>query len=279
LGLQVWVHARFVKEHDPNWDKVKAEAQILLTDAVETLAEHKSCYLQLFQNHVDSDDHERRMLQLHQQNWHLFCMVAEFVNWRGRAEDSCSRVQTLQKILPAIRDTCNSCSVIQQILIQLIHDFKHQDTFESFCFLNELKQQMELNFTEPQREELESMMKSKTPSCLHLLLWSQRQLRLVNKFCNLPLCIQGGQVVCCISHQQDDEQLFTATVDPGAAFTCFKLQSGESLDAAALGGTSLNASHWKLCTAADGHVKICTLDGEQRYFEAMIHFLLFFGER
>jgi hypothetical protein len=274
-AMQVWVHARFVKEHDPNWDKVAADVQKLLTDALETLAQFKSCYMQHYQKHVESED-EQEILQLHQQNWHLFCIVADFVTWRNRDEGSSSRVQNLRKLLPASRATSNY-SVVQFILCQLIINLKHEDTFESFCFLNEIKQQMELNFNEPQKKEMEEVvgiMKSEMPTCLRLLLWPEQQIRLVNKFCDTALCIQGREVVCCNS-QQDDEQLFTATVHPETTLTCFELQSGDSLDAAALDGTALNASHWKLWTAAGGHVKICTHDGKQRYFALNNKFCVF----
>jgi len=114
-SLQLWSHAKYLKEEDPKWRDVRPDVQKLCTDALEQLQDKHKANMFLHYQKYFFDKDKLKIKKLHQQNWHLQSIVEEFVTWYFK-EDDLSRVQTL---LSAATET--SLSVVVQRIFSRLH--------------------------------------------------------------------------------------------------------------------------------------------------------------
>ena len=276
-GSQLWSHAKYTMEEQPNWKNVPKATQKLCTDIVDKLNMHKLQFFQHYLKYVEDQDMQK-IHKVHEKNWHLLSILSEFVTWYYKKDDS----TTVQNILSAARATHNFRAT-QCILTQLqieMQKFQQMNTFEAFRLYNEVKDYIEyidlvnVQSYEPEFEEAFEELRAKIPTCLRLLLWSdlgrgkKLKLQLVNKFFNTPLRFQQDRFVCSDS-SSDKEIFFTTYVDANTALTtfCFVADGIEIcvLTIHALENTTAESwieSVWKVKAVDDTHVKIFTDDGE-----------------
>jgi hypothetical protein len=113
-SLQLWSHAKYLKEEEPKWKDVQPDVQKLCTDALDQLQDkHKANMFMHYQKYFFDKD-KLKIKKLHEQNWHLQSIVAEFVTWYFK-KDELSRVQTLLSAATA----SSLIDVIQRIFTQL----------------------------------------------------------------------------------------------------------------------------------------------------------------
>jgi hypothetical protein len=55
LSLHVWVHAKYIKEEDPDWKDVRRDALKLCTDALDKLEGYKSNFFRHYQKCIEDD--------------------------------------------------------------------------------------------------------------------------------------------------------------------------------------------------------------------------------
>jgi hypothetical protein len=275
-SLQLWAHAKYTVEEQPNWKNVPKATQKLCTDVLDKLKPYKFKFFRFYQNYVEEKD-KQIIEKLHQKNWYLRSILSEFVTWYYKKEDL-TRVQNLLSTAREINDFYANQRILTQLQIEM-HKFQQTNTFECFRLFNMVKLYMAFDNFGTLKPELKTSyeeLKGKAPSCLRLLLWpeeNEEQLQLVNKFFDSPLCIQQDKIVCS-SSSPEKELLFGTSVDRDTALTFFSFKSEAKcckLDAAALEDTSdakkpWSGTPWKLKPVDETHVKIFTDDGECQEF-------------
>jgi hypothetical protein len=272
IAMQLWVHAKYTKEEQPNWDKVQKSTQKLCTNVLDKLTLYKLRYFRHYQRYVEDDD-KQKIENLHHENWNLRSIVSDFVSWYYKKEDP-TRVHNLLAIVNVIDDFEEIQRVLTQLHIEMVK-FQQTNTFEAFCLYNMVKHNMLFNNYESLQPKLKAsfeQLKAKAPSCLRLLLWpkeDEKQLRLVNKFYDSPLCIQDEKVFCCSSQEDNDqEQLCSVSVEADTALTTYSFKCGDTrwkLDASDsdnVAKVTWTGTRWKLKPADEHHVQIFTDDGK-----------------
>jgi len=269
IAMQLWVHAKYIKEEQPNWDKVEKSSQKLCINVLEKLTLYKLRYFRHYQRYVEDDD-KQKIEYLHYDN--LRSILSDFVTWYYKQDD----LTRVHKLLAAV-NVMIYYGEIQRVLTQLhieMLKFQQTNTFEAFCLFNMVKHIISLDSYKSLELKLKApfeQLKAKAPNCLCLLLWpdeDERQLRLVNKFYDSPLCIQDEKVFCCTSRvDNDQEQLCSVSVEAETALSTFSFKCGNTLwkldasDSDNMAKVTWTGTRWKLKPADEHHVQIFTDDG------------------
>jgi hypothetical protein len=263
-ALQIWATAKYVEEEEPHLKEEHKQFQKLCTKALDKLSKFKADYFQHYQSYVEN----KNLKQLHRKNCFLRSIVPEFVTWYYKPED----LSRVQKLLVAVRAT--DFAVIQRTLTQLhceMQKFEQINSSEAFFLFCKVKQNLalrSLTWEEPEMVDAFELLKSHAPKCLRLLLWPEEgsRLRVVNKFYDSPLWVQGEELFC-FSGAEEEEQVCTASVDPKTALTTFSFKSGDAcwkldaFDSDSVARVKLIGAPWKLKAVDEQHVKIFTNDG------------------
>jgi hypothetical protein len=262
-GMHVWACINYYYGRHFNWDYESEDIKKLCTYAQDKLNKHKVTYFLLYQKYVEG--REGFQIDSLHQNCYLRSMVCEFVSWYicKPPDDVLDSVDTLLSAARSIPDM-----VAIQLILSQLHDeapkFKQASITSVF---NELKHYMlSQRFHSLDQEEKRQFeqLKAKAPNCLRLILWpdeDERQLRLVNKFYDSPLCIQDKKVFCCSSQvDNDQEQLCSVSVEADTALTTFSFECGDTrckLDVSDLENiVPWTGTQWNVQAVDKHHVKI-----------------------
>lgn len=232
------------------------------TNALENLTKMKTKLFAYYQGHVEKQD-KQKIKKMHDQNVYLYSIVPEFVTFYYKGD--LKRAKKLIAASKSVQKYYHDENNLYQLHAEMAR-LKRLDTFDAFCVYSEVNR----IFTSDSRSWLSLIddcikkLYAGTTCCVRLLLNSsnKRQLRVINKYFDEPLCLQRNEVFCACSSENKEEQPFCAVVDPQTTLTTFSVSfSGTvlKLDASALDGMSgvaENATQWMIKPVDQHHVKI-----------------------
>jgi hypothetical protein len=264
-GFHVWALARWTSAEN-NWQQLDCHTQNLCTNAMMKLDLFDDKYFKLYEQCLE-DDNKQKIRNLHNQNSYLYSIMSEFISWYFQKNDMSRRVQNL---LLASR-SIGSVKAVGLILTGMFKEMlrlQQLDTFEAFQVHNE---SLNICFAlkQPDKKAPFERLNAQVPNCLRLVFACEgNQLRLVNKSCDLALCVEEKKVLCC-PPQHDEKQHFGASVHVYSALTSFSITLNGSVcwNLEASGDTvrvSLTRSWWKVKTHDGRHVKIFNHQGTKR---------------
>jgi hypothetical protein len=234
-GMQLWAHAKYQIEEQPNWHTLNASDKKLCTDAIEKLSLNKEKFFRHFQRHIESSD-KLKIKDFYLSNWHFDSIVREFVSFYFNSD--VGRTQNLLAAAEAIPPAGPVVRALSQLHEEMARS-GHLNSFEEFRLFNLVKRYLSVSVNTSISVELKNRkafaeLKGKAPAWLQELLWPSGSSRFIisNKFTRKQLFVSASnnKVLKWISEQEnndtDNECGWKVRVDPETSLVSFSRSSG-----------------------------------------------------
>jgi hypothetical protein len=233
-AMQLWAHAKYIKEETANYTSVTPMHHKVCTIAFEKLSLNKEHFFRHYQKYVENSD-KQKIIDLHKSNVHLQSIVRDFVSFYYNGD-----VGRTKNLLAAAHAITYYFSV-GRILSQLHQKMAKNDqlnSFEAFRLFNEVKRRMgSSNFKpiKPAKKITFEQLKELAPAWVRQLLWPKvpSKFIIVNKFTKKQLLVsESDKRLLNWTSEQDNngaECGWWVTIDLETSLVTFSLSSGLKL--------------------------------------------------